>query len=144
MEGRRATRRGQIEDAEMMIPDRRRRRDRRVPLYCVYALMLAAISGCSDYMTPARGVSMATLADADEGIRERMLRKPAAPFPARMATVRVQAPRYRSNSAESYGYGRYSVVTTRDIEREEDFLRLRNPQSDLFLWRSVPPYDSAP
>ena len=110
----------------MMRLDRRPRRDSHVALYCVYALVLAAIGGCSSsYMTPARGVSMATLTDADEGIRERMLREPASPFPARMATVRVQASEYRSHSTESYGHGRYSVVTTRDIEREEDFLRLR-------------------
>jgi hypothetical protein len=108
-----------------MSSDRRPGQNRYVTLCCVCALILTPLGCCaSSYMTPARGVSMATLADTDEDIRERMLREPATPFPARMATVRVQAPRYRSNSTESYGYGRYSVVTTREIERDEDFLRL--------------------
>jgi len=110
----------------MMSSNRRPGQNRHAALCCVVALILTPLGGCaSGYMTPARGVSMATLADTDEDIRERMLREPAAPFPARMATVRVQAPKYRSNSTESYGRGRYSVVTTREIERDEDFVRLR-------------------
>ncbi len=104
---------------------RRPKHNRHATALGACAMML--LGGCAEarYLTPARGVSMATLADVDEDIRERMLREPAAPFPARMATVRVQAPGYRSHSTESYGSGRYSVVTTREIERDEDFVRLR-------------------
>lgn len=85
---------------------------------------IAAAGGCAHYMTPARGVTMASLVNVDEDIRERMLREPAAQFPARMAVVRIQESGYRSHSSGSYGQGRYSVVTTRDIESEADYTRL--------------------
>ena len=83
-----------------------------------------ANSGCMSYVTPARGVSMATLVDVDADIRERMTREPAAPFPARLAVARVQEPGYRSYRSHGYGEGRYSVVTARDVETEEDFERI--------------------
>jgi hypothetical protein len=53
-----------------------------------------------------------------------MARKPAATFPARIAVVRVQAAGYVSRTNSGYGYGAYSVVTTRDVETEADFARL--------------------
>lgn len=75
-------------------------------------------------MTPDGGADFAIFADRD--IREIMERKPAAPFPAHLAIVRVQAPQYRSYSNEGYGRGRFSVVSIRDIEKNEDFERLSN------------------
>lgn len=92
---------------------------------CILSPML--LWGCGQaYITPARGISMATLTDADQDIRERMLRKPASPFPARLVMVRAQAPGYRSYRSESYGRGRYSIVTARDIEHDEDMQRLKS------------------
>lgn len=92
---------------------------------CALSPML--LWGCGQsYTTPARGVSMATLTNADQDIRERMLRKPASPFPARLAMVRVQAPGYRSYRAESFGSGRYSIVSARDIEHDDDMQRLKS------------------
>lgn len=88
------------------------------------ASLMPLTTGCAQYTTPAAGISMASLAGADEEIAERMRREPAAPFPARVAVVRVQAPNYRSYTNEGYGRGKYSVVTTRDIEQEDDFARL--------------------
>jgi hypothetical protein len=76
-------------------------------------------AGCASYVTPGAGVDLARLGDAD--IKELMANEPAAKFPANVAVARIQAPNYHSYRNESYGTGRYSVVTTRDVETEEDF-----------------------
>ena len=91
-----------------------------LPLLCVGYIVLA--SGCSRVMTPGSAADFNILADDD--IKEILARKPAAPLPAHLAIARVQGPRYRSRTAEGYGHGKYSVVTVRDIETEEDFARL--------------------
>jgi hypothetical protein len=86
---------------------------------------LVCMTGCTSarYVTPGRGVDLSGIADTD--IRERLSRQPAAPFPARLAVVRVQSSGYRSHCIESYGEGRYSVVTTRDIEQDRHIQRLQ-------------------
>ncbi|MBI5394263.1 MAG: hypothetical protein HZA91_03105 [Verrucomicrobia bacterium] len=48
-------------------------------------------------------------------------KKPLAALPTGLAVVRVQAPGYRF----SHGQGRYAVVTTRDVEKEEQIARLQ-------------------
>lgn len=85
-------------------------------------LITLLVSGCASYVTPGGGVELTALAEGD--INELMMKQPAAKFPAHLAVARVQAPDYQSHRNESYGTGRYSVVTTRDVEREEDFKRL--------------------
>jgi hypothetical protein len=85
-------------------------------------LALFAATGCARYVTPGAGVALPALADTD--IKELLDRKPTASFPARLATARVQAPGYRSLTNQGYGSGRYTVVTTRDVERDGDFERL--------------------
>ena len=50
--------------------------------------------------------------------------KPLAAFPASIAVVRVQASGYQSQTAQGYGYGNYSVVTTRDVEKDDCMERL--------------------
>ena len=91
---------------------------------CLIAAGTGLWGGCSTYVTPARGISMASLAKADAEIAERMKREPQAQFPAHIAVARVQEPGYRSYRCDSYGEGRYSVVTTRDVEKESDWNRL--------------------
>ncbi|GGE51442.1 hypothetical protein GCM10007421_27320 [Halopseudomonas oceani] len=91
-------------------------------LVSLLALGLAILQGCATYTTPAAGVNMATLGDDD--IVELMSLEPAAQFPARLAVVRVQSAGYRSLTADSYGTGSFSVVTTRDVESEDDFKRI--------------------
>lgn len=86
------------------------------------ALGLAILQGCATYTTPAAGVNMAALGDAD--ISALMALEPAVQFPARLATVRVQSSGYHSLTADSYGSGQFSVVTTRDIENADDLQRL--------------------
>src|SRR5262245_49786864 len=86
--------------------------------------LLAAfsLSGCATYQTPGRGVSIPDITAPD--IAEAMSRQPAASWPARLIVVRVQGPGYQSYSNQGYGQGRFSVVTTRDVETEADIARI--------------------
>lgn len=86
--------------------------------------VLMIVGGCASYTTPGGSVQLSELADAD--INELMSKEPAAPFPANIAVARVQASGYQSYSSSSFGTGRYSVVTAREVETEEDFERLSN------------------
>ncbi len=79
-------------------------------------------TGCASYTTPGGGVHLSELAESD--INELMSKQPAATFPANISIARVQAPGYKTYHTNSFGTGRYSVVTTREVETEEDFLRL--------------------
>lgn len=89
----------------------------------VLVLFVAAVlGGCATYRTPAGGVDIPAITDAD--IEELLRVEPASPFPARIAIARVQASGYVSSTNRGYGTGRYSIVTTRDIEDEADFLRV--------------------
>ena len=88
------------------------------------ACALVVVSGCASYTTPGAGVNLDSLASADPDIAELMKAEPAAGFPARIAVARVQASGYSSQTNQCYGYGRYCVVTTRDIEPEESYQRL--------------------
>jgi hypothetical protein len=91
---------------------------RGLPLVCS-VLLFAAVSGCAHYRTPGGGVSIPAITDS--GIAEALERKPAAQFPAHIIVARVQASGYVSTSGRGYGAGRFSVLTTRDIETDEDF-----------------------
>src|SRR5690349_3131493 len=88
----------------------------------VAALATLFLAACSSYRTPGGGVSIPELTTPN--VAEAMARKPAASWPARIIAARVQGAGYQSYSNRSYGQGRYSVVTTRDIETEADFARL--------------------
>jgi hypothetical protein len=96
-------------------------------------ITLCLVSGCStSYVTPGRGARLTKvpggsgmLADGfDSSIEQSLTKKPMAAFPTGIAVVRLQAPGYRSETAESYGEGRYSVVTTRDAEPDAVVERL--------------------
>src|SRR5579862_4515595 len=55
--------------------------------------------------------------------------KPAAPFPATVAAVRVQAPSYSNYALHKggggvFGDGRYTVVTVRDVEDDAQYDRI--------------------
>ena len=98
---------------------------RGIPLCFALLLML---SGCATYQTPGAGINVGNLSKADEDIAELMKREPGAPFPARVALVRVQATGYYSRNNYCYGKGQFCVVTTRDIETDKDLERLtRSP-----------------
>lgn len=88
--------------------------------------------GCAEYATPGRaadlravGVTQAMVAGGTEsGIEQQLNKKPLAALPTGLAVARLQAPGYRSRTAEGFGEGRYSVVTTRDVEPEAAVARL--------------------
>ncbi|WP_075188183.1 hypothetical protein [Teredinibacter haidensis] len=94
----------------------------RISLGLVVSLFVVMMQGCATYTTPAAGVNITALTDDD--IAELMKVEPASSFPARIAVARVQASGYTSRTNNGYGHGRYSVVTTRDIEDESDFEKL--------------------
>jgi hypothetical protein len=81
----------------------------------VFALMLIC-AGCASYVTPGAGVRLQDIDRPD--IAVAAARKASPNFPARLAVVRVQAPQYRSYSSESYGNGRFSVLTTQELLTE--------------------------
>lgn len=96
------------------------------PLLVAAALIL---SGCGTYQTPGAGVDLGDLAKADWDIAERMKAEPAARFPARLAVARVQATGYYTRNTQCYGKGQFCIVTTRDVESEQDFEKIgRLPQ----------------
>ena len=84
--------------------------------------LLLLACGCAHYRTPGGGVSIPAITDSR--IAEALAREPAAAFPARIIVARVQAGGYFSYSGRGYGNGGYTVVTTRDIETDEDFAQL--------------------
>ncbi len=90
-------------------------------------------TGCATYVTPHDAADFRVLGVVSEedradlthmDIQMLMARKPLAKFPASIAVARVQAPGYRNHTTASYGKGRYSVVTTRDVESDEAFAAL--------------------
>jgi len=90
-------------------------------LVAIGSLLLLAC-GCAHYQTPGGGVSIPSITEPT--IAEALKREPAAQFPAHVIVARVQAAGYQSSSARGFGNGRYSVLTTRDIETEDDFTQL--------------------
>jgi len=94
------------------------------------------LGGCSSYVTPGRGARMelfeekmvATQPQAPKVEKPSDItiveRKPTAEFPASIVVVRVQEPGYKSETVEGFGGGSYSVITVRDMEKDEDFEHL--------------------
>jgi hypothetical protein len=78
-----------------------------------WIVVLLSIAGCASYTTPGGPVDLAGIQAPD--IRELLAREPAAEFPASISFARVQSPDYASRSADTFGSGSYSVVTTREF-----------------------------
>src|SRR5690349_8570919 len=106
--------------------------------------LLVSLAGCGTaYVTPGRAAPMAALGatevdqlrGADSAINDAMAKKPLASFPAAVAMVRVQSPEYRSRTATGWGTGRYSIVTSRDVESVADVEKL----SSLPMLRGLAP-----
>src|SRR5687768_394860 len=106
------------------------RRHSRAAGATVLALLACTVVGCASYAAPGPGANLAMITGEDRqsltdpNVQVAMDRKPLAKFPAAVAVVRVQAPRYRSLTASSYGSGAFSVVTTRDVEPDGTVERL--------------------
>ena len=85
-----------------------------------------AVAGCgAHYVTPQGGASLVELASVD--VRSYYESKPASPFPASIAIVRVQD--------HGFGEGRYKAITTRDLEDRGHYDRM----AGLPLVRGVVP-----
>ena len=93
----------------------------RLILVLAFGVLLA---GCATYQTPGAGVSIGDLSQSSPDIAELIQREPAAEFPARIATIRVQASGYGSGTTGCYGQGGFCVVTARDLEEDDDYDRL--------------------
>lgn len=98
---------------------------RRVTTGLLLALTAFALGGCGGhaYITPGAGADLAVFVE-DREVQDAYTREPMATFPAVLAVARVQASGYWSYRSESYGRGRYSVVTTRDVETDDHVMRL--------------------
>lgn len=87
-------------------------------------IVLCQLAGCATYRTPGAAADLTGI----EGykVREAFERRPAAHFPAHVAIVRIQATGYRNGNdhVAAYGGGAYCVLTTREIEQDEDLARL--------------------
>lgn len=103
-------------------------------MLAMLAALISAIAagGCSSYKVPgqaadfrAMGITKERVDElTDVGIAKRLERKPLAGFPTNIAVARVQGNGYRSQTAEGYGDGRYTIVTTRDVESEAAIKKL--------------------
>lgn len=107
----------------------------RFRLSALVGVVLIFVGGCgARYITPGRGADMSLFGPDDVRLREltdrtvqtALDRQPTARFPVTLAVVRVQGAGYRSRTTCGYGAGDYSVVTTRDVEEDEDFQAIEN------------------
>ena len=97
----------------------------------IFAAVMALVffSGCaSRYITPTGKANLSAI--SNPAMRESFSAKPAASFPAGIATVRLQDNRYRNYHLDReggvFGNGRYSVVLVKEVEDDADFQRLRD------------------
>lgn len=95
-------------------------------------MTLSLAGGCASYATPGRGADLAQVGATEEArkilgdpsLRETLEKKPLAAFPTGIAVARIQASAYASRTTSGWGGGQYSVVFTRDVEKDEQFARL--------------------
>jgi hypothetical protein len=109
----------------------------------VVLLVPMALGACASYVAPGRAADFRAMGITEEEaksmtdstIESRLARKPAAGFPTSIAVARLQDHDYSSFTTRGYGSGRYTLVTTRDVEKEEHFKRL----SSLPMVRGIAP-----
>jgi hypothetical protein len=90
-------------------------------------VFVACLSGCAThYITPSGRADLSAISSSQ--MQRSFAARPAAGFPASIAAVRVQEPRYRNYYTERnggvYGEGRYSVILVKEVEDEADLERL--------------------
>jgi hypothetical protein len=103
-------------------------------LRAILALLVTALplAGCASYATPGRAADLkevgltpeARQRLSDPEVRFAMDTKPAAVFPAAIASARIQAPGYQPKTVQTFGQGAFVVVISRDVETSEHFERL--------------------
>jgi hypothetical protein len=92
--------------------------------------LISTCAGCASYVAPGRGADLTNLGVSREQLTDGYIRtvldkRPLATLPASIAVARVQDIGYKSATAEGWGHGNYTVVTTRDIEKPEEMERLQ-------------------
>jgi len=97
----------------------------------VTLLGLVLSCGCARYVTPGTRADLAALTAPN--LQAAFAAEPAAAFPASIAAVRIQSSDYTNHYLRTHGgkhgHGRYSVITTREVEEQTQFERLaRLPQ----------------
>lgn len=100
----------------------------------VLVLSLASLlAACQSYTVPGKRADFEhlglaeqqRLAAADGSVRNALTKKPLATFPATIAVARIQGGNYgHGYHGGTYGTGNYTLITTRDVETEDDFLKL--------------------
>jgi hypothetical protein len=84
------------------------------------------LTSCTTYIPPAGRADFASFNNTPMG--DSFAAEPKAQFPASIAAVRVQAPQYKNyytaREGGVYGYGRYSVVTVKEVEDDADIERI--------------------
>src|SRR5216110_451319 len=98
----------------------------RIPTISIALAGIILLSGCATYIPPSGRANLSAISSS--AMKESFAAQPAAVFPAGIAAVRVQAPRYRSYYTDReggvYGDGRYSVITVKEVEEDSDIERL--------------------
>ncbi len=98
----------------------------RIPTLLIFAAGIALLNGCATYIPPSGRADLTAISSST--MKESFEARPAAGFPAGIAAVRVQAPRYHSYYTDReggvYGGGRYSVITVKEVEENSDLERL--------------------
>src|SRR5436190_22885997 len=98
----------------------------RIYMISIAVAGITLLSGCATYIPPNGRANLSAISSST--MKESFGAQPAAVFPAAIAAVRVQAPRYHSYYTDReggvYGDGRYSVITVKEVEEDSDIERL--------------------
>lgn len=97
--------------------------------------LLIQCTGCSQYVTPGMAANLSGLGKvkgqglvseySDQKLQKIADAKPALKLPAALVLARVQGLGYRNNNVTGVNFGGFSLVTTRDVENDEDMARLK-------------------
>lgn len=68
--------------------------------------------------------AIGVLPSGDPAIAASMAKQPMAKFPTGIAAVRIQAVGYHSETTQTFGTGKFCVVTTRDVEKDAQMEQL--------------------
>lgn len=117
----------------------------RIATILIALVGMGLVNGCTTYIPPSGRADLSAISSST--MKESFAARPAAVFPAGIAAVRVQAPRYRNYHVEReggvYGEGRYSIITVKEVEEDSDLERLsRLPEVAGFITISrllIPP-----
>jgi hypothetical protein len=99
----------------------------------ITVLVSLMLTGCAaHYVTPGRGADFKQIGLTEEArrngtdweVRSSLDKRPLASFPTAIAVARIQDTGYSSRTCSSWGSGKYSIVTTRDVEKDEQLARL--------------------